>query len=64
MDGLHMTPHGPWNIVSSRSVYRDPWIDVRIDDVIRPDRASGIHSIITLKPGVTALASTTPATSG
>jgi ADP-ribose pyrophosphatase len=51
-----MTPHGPWTILAQRDVYRDPWIHVRVDDVLRPDGRPGIHSVITLKPGVTALA--------
>jgi ADP-ribose pyrophosphatase len=51
-----MRPHGAWKIVESHQVYRDPWIDVRKDDVIRPDGQPGIHSVIRLKPGVTVLA--------
>ena len=51
-----MIERGPWNIVQSREVYRDPWIAVQIDDVIRPDGKPGIHSIIHLKPGVCVLA--------
>jgi|SRR5581483_11447234 len=51
-----MRPHGPWQIVQTREIYRDPWIDVRVDDVIRPDGKPGIHSIIQIKPGVSVLA--------
>ncbi len=51
-----MRPHGPWQIVQSHSIYRDPWIDVRKDDVVRPDGNPGIHSVIRLKPGITVLA--------
>lgn len=51
-----MTERGPWKIVSSREIYRDPWIAVQVDDVIRPDGKPGIHSIIHLKPGVCVLA--------
>jgi ADP-ribose pyrophosphatase len=51
-----MQPHGPWQIVESHLIYRDPWIDVRKDDVLRPDGQPGIHSVIRLKPGVTVLA--------
>lgn len=51
-----MTERGPWKIVSSREIYRDPWIAVQVDDVIRPDGQPGIHSIIHLKPGVCVLA--------
>jgi ADP-ribose pyrophosphatase len=51
-----MIERGPWKVVQSREVYRDPWIGVRVDDVIRPDGKPGIHSIIDIKPGVCVLA--------
>jgi ADP-ribose pyrophosphatase len=51
-----MRPHGPWKIVRSHEIYKDPWIDVRKDDVVRPDGQPGIHSVIRLKAGVTVLA--------
>jgi ADP-ribose pyrophosphatase len=51
-----MKPHGPWNIVGSQEVYRDPWIAVRKDDVIRPDGRPGTYSVVHLKPGVSVLA--------
>ena len=51
-----MTERGPWKIVGTREVYRDPWIAVQVDDVIRPDGKPGIHSIIHLKPGVCVIA--------
>lgn len=51
-----MIERGPWKIVRSNDVYRDPWIAVQVDDVIRPDGNPGIHSIIHLKPGVCVVA--------
>ncbi len=51
-----MTERGPWKTVSSREIYRDKWLALQIDDVIRPDGAPGIHSIVQLKPGITVLA--------
>jgi ADP-ribose pyrophosphatase len=48
--------HGPWQILSRREVYRDPWIQVTRDEVIRPDGAPGSHCIVRLKAGVTVLA--------
>src|SRR4051812_2768748 len=51
-----MQQHGPWQIVQSQEIYRDPWISVRVDDVIRPDGKPGIHSVIHVKAGVTVLA--------
>ncbi|MCA9050765.1 MAG: NUDIX hydrolase [Planctomycetaceae bacterium] len=50
------TPHGPWRILDSREVYRDPWLSVRRDEVIRPDGKPGTHSVVTIKPGVCVLA--------
>jgi ADP-ribose pyrophosphatase len=51
-----MREHGPWKVLHSRQVYRDPWIDVQVDDVIRPDGHAGIHSVIRIKPGATVIA--------
>jgi ADP-ribose pyrophosphatase len=51
-----MTQRGPWQVVQTREVYRDPWIAVQIDDVIRPDGHPGIHSIVHIKPGVCVVA--------
>ena len=50
-----MKQHGPWKIRSSREVYKDPWIEVRRDDVIRPDGADGTHCVVEMKPGVSVL---------
>ncbi len=51
-----MHDRGPWKVIDSRDVYRDPWIAVQIDNVIRPDGKPGTHSIIHLKPGVCVIA--------
>ncbi len=50
------TPHGPWLIQRSTTVYQDPWLHVRRDEVIRPDGQPGTHSIVTIKPGVCVIA--------
>lgn len=50
-----MKQHGPWRIVSSREVYRDPWIEVQRDEVIRPDGEPGSHCVVRMKPGVSVL---------
>jgi ADP-ribose pyrophosphatase len=50
-----MTKHGPWTIVTSQEVYRDPWIALRRDEVIRPDGRPGTHCVVNLKPGVSVL---------
>ncbi|MEX2285546.1 MAG: NUDIX hydrolase [Planctomycetaceae bacterium] len=51
-----MKQRGPWQIVKSHEVYRDPWLSVRKDDVIRPDGQPGTHSVVTVKSGVCVLA--------
>lgn len=48
--------HGPWTILKTNEVYRDPWLAVRCDDVIRPDGNAGTHSVVTIKPGICVLA--------
>jgi ADP-ribose pyrophosphatase len=50
-----MKTHGPWQIVGSREVYRDPWIELQKDDVIRPDGRPGTHCIVRMKLGVSVL---------
>jgi ADP-ribose pyrophosphatase len=47
--------HGPWQIRGRKEVYRDAWIEVVRDDVVRPDGRDGTHCIVRLKPGVTVL---------
>ncbi|HEY3963322.1 MAG TPA: NUDIX hydrolase [Planctomycetaceae bacterium] len=47
--------HGPWQILKSHDIYRDAWMHVRKDDVIRPDGAPGTHGVIILNSGVSIL---------
>ena len=47
--------HGPWQILARNEVYRDPWIEVVRDEVIRPDGKPGSHCVVRLKSGVTVL---------
>lgn len=51
-----MTPHGPWKIKSTDEVYHDPFVQVRLDQVVRPDGADGQHVVVSMKPGVCVLA--------
>ncbi len=52
-----MTTHNPWRTLSSRIVYRNPWLTLREDTVIRPDGAEGIYSVVEMRPscGVVAI---------
>lgn len=51
-----MKSHGPWKITDSNSIYVDPFIKVRLDQVIRPDGLDGQHVVVHMKPGVCVLA--------
>ena len=48
--------YGPWKIIASHSIYRDPWVELDRDDVLRPDGLPGTHCVVRLKPGVCVLA--------
>lgn len=47
----------PWRTLSSREVYRNAWIRVREDEVLRPDGSPGIYGVVStaLAVGVLAL---------
>ncbi|HLD57381.1 MAG TPA: NUDIX hydrolase [archaeon] len=46
---------GPWTVLKKNVIYRDPWIEVRKDDVIRPEGSKGTYSMVTAKHGVSVL---------
>ena len=50
-----MKKNGPWTIVDSKQVYKNPWIEVQEDKVIRPDGKPGIYGVITTTPGTSIL---------
>lgn len=47
-----MRKHGPWGILSSDTMYQDPWIKVVRDQVVRPDGSHGTYATVQLKSGV------------
>lgn len=47
-----MTDHNPWKTLSSKTVYQNPWIRVREDEVVRPDGTDGIYGVIESKDSV------------
>ncbi len=51
-----MQQYGPWQIKESNTVYTDPFVDLQIDQVIRPDGIDGQHVVVTIKPGVCVIA--------
>lgn len=46
---------GPWTQIDSREIYKNPWIQVVEDKVIRPDGQPGIFGLVHIKPGATVL---------
>jgi 8-oxo-dGTP pyrophosphatase MutT (NUDIX family) len=40
----------PWRTLSSRTIYRNPWLVLREDKVIRPDGAEGIYGVVEMRP--------------
>lgn len=53
-----MHNQNPFKLTSSREVYKNPWITVREDSVIRPGGSAGIFGVIDMKHGVTVVALT------
>lgn len=51
-----MIEYGPWKIIETQQVYKDAFIDLKKDDVIRPDGNPGSHVKVWMKPGVSILA--------
>ncbi len=50
-----MTNNGPWKIKNSEEKYKNPWITVREDQVIRPDGKDGIFGVVEMVAGVSVL---------
>jgi len=46
---------GSWTIIGSKTVYKNPWIKVWEDKVIRPDGKDGIFGVVEMSPGVAVL---------
>jgi 8-oxo-dGTP pyrophosphatase MutT (NUDIX family) len=47
---------GPYERLSTREVYRNPWIRLRADEVIRPGGIPGEFGVLEMRPGSVALA--------
>jgi hypothetical protein len=43
------THNNPWKTLSSRSVYENPWIQIREDQVINPSGGNGIYGVVHMK---------------
>jgi 8-oxo-dGTP pyrophosphatase MutT (NUDIX family) len=51
-----MKQHGPWTIKETRRVYRDEFMEVSEDEVIRPDGKDGTFATVKFKDGAGILA--------
>lgn len=47
-----MGHHNPWKTIRSRTAYKNDWIHVREDAVIRPDGRNGIYGVVEMQPSV------------
>lgn len=47
--------YGPWLIKSTESIYQDPFVEVQLDQVVRPDSKDGQHVVVFMKSGVCVL---------
>lgn len=46
----------PWKTLESRTTYKNSWLRVREDQVIRPDGGPGIYGVVEIRPSVGILA--------
>lgn len=51
-----MKKRGPFTLISSKLIYENPWIRLREDKVVKPDKVRGIFGVITMKVGSSTLA--------
>ena len=54
-DEVQPQQRGCWRVLRTQEVYRDPWMLLTKDDVIRPDGQPGTHTITRFKDGVSVL---------
>lgn len=47
---------GPWEVKETTQVYHDEFVQLHVDQVIRPDGGEGKYATVNLKPGVVILA--------
>jgi 8-oxo-dGTP pyrophosphatase MutT (NUDIX family) len=45
-----MVMQNPWRTLGSRTIYRNSWLTLREDRVIRPDGAEGIYGVVEILP--------------
>jgi len=50
-----MIKKGPWKIRKTVLKYKNPWIEVNEDQIVRPDGKPGIFGVVTMKSGISVL---------
>ncbi|HYY93363.1 MAG TPA: NUDIX hydrolase [Pyrinomonadaceae bacterium] len=48
--------HGPWTIKSSECLHRDEFVEMWLDEVLKPDGEPGRYATMKMRPGVAVLA--------
>jgi len=51
-----MNDKNPWTTISTKTMYENPWMRVREDEVIRPDGSGGIYGVMESKDSVVIVA--------
>ncbi len=51
-----MKSHGPWKIKQTNEVFRDDYVRLWVDEVVRPDGQDGQHVVVSIKNGICVLA--------
>jgi len=47
---------GPWEVKGTNQIYRDEFVQLNVDEVVRPDGSDGKYATVNLKAGVAVLA--------
>lgn len=45
-----MSEENPWKTLSTREIYKNSWIKVREDSIIKPNGEAGIYGVVDCKP--------------
>ena len=51
-----MPQRNPWKTLTSRTAYKNAWLRLREDQVLRPDGGPGIYGVVEIRPSVGVLA--------
>jgi 8-oxo-dGTP pyrophosphatase MutT (NUDIX family) len=54
-EGFMERKHGPYTIRSSECLHRDEFVEMRLDEIVKPDGEPGRYATMRMRPGVAAL---------